>query len=239
MRHRAQRSILARIHLPALGRRGLAVVAGLAVTAALTGVGVALQQDAAEPSASASPTASDIGAPDGSAAPVLTGSPSKAVSRGGDRHAMPESSTTGPPSPTAADPTSTSPLATSPTATLATGTDTPRIGSPTTTNAPTPTKSTTTAPSPSPEPPADSDAPQTTASTSAVDSDSWTVALGADEPASYECSLDGGAYRSCGATTTFSGLDHGPHSMAARATDSAGNTDPSPATLSTKVTGSG
>ena len=75
--------------------------------------------------------------------------------------------------------------------------------------------------------------------TSAVDGDSWTVALSSDEPASYECSLDGGSYRGCGSTTTFSGLDHGRHSLTARATDGAGNTDPSPAQITTTVNGSG
>jgi hypothetical protein len=67
---------------------------------------------------------------------------------------------------------------------------------------------------------------------------SWTVAVSADEPASFVCSLDGGSYQPCGATTTFSDLDSGWHTLTVRATDQAGNTDPSPAQLSVKVTGS-
>ena len=222
MRHRASRSLLSRIPLPDPARRRVVAAATLAVTAALTGVGVAVQQDDAAPTAARTPVTAELGTPSSSAPPTLSDSPSEAVSRGGDR--KPQPSPTPSPSPSE---TST------PTVLPDTPTVSPEVGTPTASKAPTQT------PSPSPDPPADANAPQTTASTSSVDSDSWTVAIGADEPASYECSLDGGAYRSCGATTTFSGLDHGPHSMSARATDTAGNTDPTPATLSTKVTGSG
>lgn len=244
MRHRAKRSILARLHRPALGRRGLAVLAGLACTAALTGVGVALQQESAEPSATGSPTTSELGTPDGSSASALSQTPSKAVSRGGDRQALPKPKSSAP-SPTAGDPTSTSPLASSPT-TLPGLPETPEIGTPSLTVDPLPTQAPKKAPtqtptrtsSPSPAPPADVNPPQTTASTIAVDSDSWKVSIGADEPATFQCSLDGGGYRSCGAATTFSGLAHGPHSLTVRATDTAGNTDPTPASLATKITGS-
>jgi hypothetical protein len=120
-------------------------------------------------------------------------------------------------------------------------TRTPKVGVPTASKAPAPSAPSSSAPSSggsSPAPPADGSAPDTSASTSAVDGDSWTVALSADEPASYECSLDGGSYQACGSSTTFSGLDHGRHSLAARATDDAGNTDPSPAQLTTTVNGS-
>jgi hypothetical protein len=79
--------------------------------------------------------------------------------------------------------------------------------------------------------------PRTTASTSSVDAGSWVLALAADEPATFECSLDGGAYQPCGATATFPDLDGGKHTLAARATDEAGNTDPTPVQLTTTVTG--
>jgi hypothetical protein len=63
------------------------------------------------------------------------------------------------------------------------------------------------------------------------------LALAADEPASFTCSLDGGAYQPCAETATFPDLDGGKHTLAARATDEAGNTDPTPVLLTTTVTG--
>ena len=45
----------------------------------------------------------------------------------------------------------------------------------------------------------------------------------------FECSLDGAGYSACTSPVTYSGLAEGPHTFAARATDAAGNIDPSPA----------
>jgi hypothetical protein len=59
--------------------------------------------------------------------------------------------------------------------------------------------------------------------------------VSADEPATYQCSLDGGSFEACGASTTFSGLDRGRHRLTVRAVDGAGNTDPTPAELGTTV----
>ncbi|MDP2269917.1 MAG: Ig-like domain-containing protein [Archangium sp.] len=46
----------------------------------------------------------------------------------------------------------------------------------------------------------------------------------------YECSLDGAAFTTCTTPQTFTGLAAGPHSLAVRAVDLAGNTDATPAT---------
>lgn len=235
MRHRASRSFLPhlsrlpRLRVPSAGRRRVVAAAALAVTAALTGVGVAVQGGDAEPSAADAPVTVDIGTPAASdPSGATTWTPSKAVSRGGDRR---EESTT--PLPSTSGPSATDPgPSTASTTALPRVSATPTVG-PTGGSASASKAPTTSAPSP-----ADEAAPETTASTSAVSGDSWTVAVSADEPASYECSLDGGAFESCGSSTTFSGLDRGRHSLTARAIDASGNTDPSPAELTTQVNGS-
>ena len=235
MRHRASRSFLPplsrlpRLRPPSPGRRRVVAAGVLAVTAALTGVGVAVQGGDAEPSAADAPVTVDLGTPAATDPSGATWTPSRAVSRGGDRR--PEESTTPLPSTSAPSPTGPSPstgLATALPRVSRTPTVRPTGGSASASKVPTPS-----APSP-----VDEAAPETTASTSAVSGDSWTVAVSADEPASYQCSLDGGSFESCGSSTTFSGLDRGHHSLTARATDQAGNTDPSPAELATTVNGS-
>ncbi|MFP2912310.1 Ig-like domain-containing protein, partial [Pyxidicoccus sp. 3LFB2] len=51
----------------------------------------------------------------------------------------------------------------------------------------------------------------------------------------YECSLDGAAFVPCTDPVTFSNLASGPHNLAVRAVDAAGNVDPTPATYSWAV----
>ena len=233
MRHRASRSFLPHLprRLPVLGpgRRRVVAAAALAVTAALTGVGVAVQGGDAETSAADAPVNVDLGTTAGSGASGASGAswaPSKDVSRGSDRR--PEESPTPLPSTSGPSATGPSPSASSSTA-VPRVSGTPTVGS-TGASASAPQLPTVSAPSP-----LDESAPETTASTSAVTVDSWTVAVSADEPATYECSLDGGAFEACGAVTTFSGLDRGRHRLTVRAVDAAGNTDPSPAELGTTV----
>ncbi|HEX4977125.1 MAG TPA: hypothetical protein VFV40_04590 [Nocardioides sp.] len=86
-----------------------------------------------------------------------------------------------------------------------------------------------------PDPEAVPAGPQTTATTRAANPGRWVISLGADTDATYECSLDGGAYAACGSTVTYDELERGTHSFAARATDGDGNTDPSPATLTAEI----
>lgn len=51
----------------------------------------------------------------------------------------------------------------------------------------------------------------------------------------FECSLDGQGYQPCGATVSYSRLGKGLHVFAARATDTDGDTDPTPVVLTTSV----
>ena len=57
-----------------------------------------------------------------------------------------------------------------------------------------------------------------------------TLAFSATEPgAAFECRLDGGAWGACSGAAAYSGLGDGRHAFEVRATDPAGNVDPSPA----------
>jgi large repetitive protein len=67
----------------------------------------------------------------------------------------------------------------------------------------------------------------------------WTVTVDADEPATFECSLDGADFEPCLATATFPGLGSGWHTVSARATDAAGNTDATPVEVTVKLVGAG
>lgn len=59
---------------------------------------------------------------------------------------------------------------------------------------------------------------------------SATFTFSADEPATFECKLDAGAYAPCESGDSFGPLGSGTHLFAVRATDTAGNVDPVPAT---------
>jgi hypothetical protein len=69
-----------------------------------------------------------------------------------------------------------------------------------------------------------------TASTTAI------FSFSADDPAAtFECSLNGAAFTTCTSPKTYTGLGEGAHSFHVRATDQAGNTDPTPAIRSWTV----
>jgi hypothetical protein len=74
-------------------------------------------------------------------------------------------------------------------------------------------------------------APETSVSARFPGPDGAVFSFSADEPASYACSLDGAAYTPCDSPTSFSGLHPGWHVFAVRATDEAGNADPTPAVV--------
>ncbi|MCC6831102.1 MAG: choice-of-anchor C family protein [Thermoleophilia bacterium] len=62
-----------------------------------------------------------------------------------------------------------------------------------------------------------------------------TLTLTAGEPSTFQCRIDGGAWTACPATWVAGPLSEGVHTLEARATDTAGNTDPSPASVNVTV----
>jgi hypothetical protein len=65
---------------------------------------------------------------------------------------------------------------------------------------------------------------------------SASIAFTANElDVTYECSLDGGPWTACTSPFNATNLAQGPHAFAVRATDMAGNTDPTPATANWTV----
>jgi len=71
--------------------------------------------------------------------------------------------------------------------------------------------------------------PSTTLTENVSAPDRAMFRLSANEEASFTCSLDGAAYSSCESPMRYTDLDPGWHTFAARAVDTAGNTDPTPA----------
>jgi subtilisin-like proprotein convertase family protein len=57
-----------------------------------------------------------------------------------------------------------------------------------------------------------------------------SFSFSADEHATFECALDGGAFAPCSSPTRYSELAPGDHGFSVRATDDAGNVDETPAT---------
>ena len=82
-------------------------------------------------------------------------------------------------------------------------------------------------------PPPDTTAPETTIDSGpsgTVSTSSADFAFSSSEPYStFECSLDSAAYTACTSPKSYSGLSEGSHTLQAKATDQAGNTDASPA----------
>ena len=62
-----------------------------------------------------------------------------------------------------------------------------------------------------------------------------SFAFSSEQGASFECRLDGGVFAACSPPFTSAALNDGAHSFEVRATDAAGNTDPSPASVSFTV----
>ena len=78
----------------------------------------------------------------------------------------------------------------------------------------------------------DIEPPQTTVKLKAANRSRTRMAarLRSSEPGStFECKLDKRKWKACGAKRKLKHLDAGRHRFRARATDAAGNTDPSPA----------
>ncbi len=88
-------------------------------------------------------------------------------------------------------------------------------------------------------PPADTTPPDTTISSgpsSPTTSTSASFSFSSTESgSSFECKLDSGSYGACTSPRSYSGLSVTAHTFTVRATDKAGNVDPSPATRSWTV----
>ncbi|MCE9672523.1 Ig-like domain-containing protein [Myxococcus stipitatus] len=56
-----------------------------------------------------------------------------------------------------------------------------------------------------------------------------------ESPVTYECKLDNGAFTACASPQSYTSLSQGPHTLAVRAVDTAGNVDPTPATYTWTV----
>ena len=87
----------------------------------------------------------------------------------------------------------------------------------------------------------DTTAPETTITsgpTGNTTDSSPSFGFSSDDPGStagFECRVDGGPFSDCTSPTTIGPLDLGPHTFAVRATDTVGNSDPSPALRSFAV----
>ena len=94
---------------------------------------------------------------------------------------------------------------------------------------------------PAAPPPTDTRPPETTISAGPSGTTSATGAtfeFNADETAStFECRLDSGIFASCNSPKAYTGLAPGSHTFEVRATDPAGNVDPTPATRTWTVSG--
>jgi hypothetical protein len=81
--------------------------------------------------------------------------------------------------------------------------------------------------------------PQTTidsGESGTVSSRDATFAFSSSEAgSSFQCSLDGVTYSTCTSPKTYTGLSNGNHTFRVRATDAAGNNDPTPASRTWKV----
>ncbi|HUC07112.1 MAG TPA: hypothetical protein VMR96_03400, partial [Solirubrobacterales bacterium] len=88
-------------------------------------------------------------------------------------------------------------------------------------------------------PPADTSAPNTTIDSGPpVTTTSTSASLGfssSESGSTFQCALDSGPWGSCTSPKPYSGLAVGSHAFSVKATDAAGNTDASPATLSWTV----
>jgi hypothetical protein len=84
----------------------------------------------------------------------------------------------------------------------------------------------------------DTTAPQTTIDSNPAAATTSTAArftFSANEPGTFSCSLDGAAPQPCTSPRDFTNLAFGPHTFQVRATDQAGNTDPTPASYTWTV----
>jgi hypothetical protein len=86
----------------------------------------------------------------------------------------------------------------------------------------------------------DTTAPDTAIESAPTDPTSDTsatfVVSSSESGSTFECSLDGSAFTSCATPQSYVALGAGSHTFEVRATDPAGNTDPSPANHAWTIT---
>lgn len=85
----------------------------------------------------------------------------------------------------------------------------------------------------------DTDPPQTEIHETDLPDGSVVFRFSSDEKATFTCSLDAGGWEPCAAGTSYTDPEPGWHTLDVRATDLAGNTDPTPAEATWKTTGMG
>lgn len=231
MRHRSPRPVLDRLlRTPASGtaRRGALVAAAVTGIGALgvTFAAPLVDPPAGGPVAMGSPvTATTASWWIGTPSPSATADRERRPSRGAER--SPAQSP-----PTASERADREPTPAPETRQPSVSADEPSGHSPSRTARPSP--SPTRQESPSPE---DDAAPDTSATTSDVEDDAWTVTSDSSDGDSFECSLDGAGFVPCDPTETFDDLDNGKHTLEVRAVDEDGDVDATPVELVTNITG--
>ena len=246
MRHRASRPVIDVWHrLPRAAARPLAALAAVTPVRALVGVALVLCLGTGAYVTVAAMTGPSDGEGAGTAA--LDTRPGLSVSRDGVRPGLTDGPTgsAGPetrepgsrPSTPATDASATSRADLTgsqvPSSLTPIGSPAPRltadgVAGASTTGSPEPSVSTSDRGASS-APPEDETPPSTSVSAEFPQGDTALFSFTADEPASFTCSLDGSAYTACDSPKAYSALAPGWHTFAVRATDSSGNTDPSPA----------
>lgn len=249
MQHRAPRPIIDLLRrIPRATARPLGMVARLSPGRALVALVAMLTLGAGAYVAAASSLDDSANPPTASA----DRQPPGAVSRDGERPTLvaaptpggeapergtPEPGTSGPeptgPQPPEADLAASTPSVdvTPDPARLSQPTESPRTASITPSESPSDNGDNGSSPSPDGSSPTPEDRipPDTSLVEELLDGDEALFSFSATEPASFSCSLDGSAYVSCDSHSTYDDLDPGWHTLAVRATDRAGNVDPSPA----------
>lgn len=232
MRHRSTRPVLDRLLpdvTPGMARRGLLLVAAVVGAIAL---GVAVAGPLADPAPGERTTVAVKSPLSSAAASWSVGTPlpdrEPRPSRGEERSRTP------------AAPVEREPSSTAPTQQPSPSTDDRPSRTPSRTVTPSPTQNNQVGPTQTDQggpSPGDDSAPDTSATTTAVEEEAWTVTSTADEGDSFECALDGGDFEPCEPTETFDDLEQGRHTLQVRAVDEGGNVDPSPTELVTNITG--
>jgi hypothetical protein len=208
------------------GRPVRALAALLVVTVLGTGAYVAGAAMTGEPSDQTAGAAQPAASYDGEWSDPTAGTPTSDDGTPDGRSTDPSASATGPSE--APTPTTTATPTPRPKLSSAAGSPSTSAESPAANPVTNPLTSPSTSPSQTASP-QDTAPPRTSLSEGVAAPDAALFTFSANEPATFSCSLDGAAYTSCGSPLRYVDLAAGWHTLAVRATDAAGNTDPTPA----------